>query len=508
VDRAAAVLPGFSLTTHNAEAVASICRALDGLPLALELAAPLVRVAEPAAVAQRLRDRFDVLTGAAGLPGRHRSLLAALDWSHELLDDDERMLFRRLSVFVGGATLPDIEAVCTGEDLSPAAILPLLARLSEASLVVTGPAEDVPDRRMTLLETTHIYAARQLAAAGEEEELRNRHAAHLCRVAEQADRELHGVDQQGWADRLAAELSNIHAALDWALRSDPTVGARLTAALGWFWFRETLVSEAREWTERALQSDAASDGRLRARLQAALGVARYLLGDAGGAVAAVEDALEGSARAADGATQAYAHFWRGWLAVLAGETDLALQHLTHCEELAPASGQEWLVPSALTARATAALLGGDLDTALAQTSTALADAAALGDLWGEAYAAWVRTHATWAAGDVAGAYAGARAAGRASRIMRHHGGVISSMHVLAATTALQGDPERGAVICGAVHALIETWQLPPAATEVQGHASHHAALEPLLTAEALADARERGAALTMAEAVALAGLEV
>lgn len=230
VERARAVDPDFNLDTQTAPAVVEICSRLDGLPLALELAAARVRNLPVAEIAARLGDRFRLLTGTARtvLP-RQQTLEATIAWSYELLPEDEKRLFRRLSVFAGGWTL----AAAEGVGPNPDRVLDLLARLVDRSLVVTDHAGDVP--RFFMLETIRDFAARELAESGEEKEAALRHAGWFLALAESA--ELQGPGQSGWAKTLSTEHENLRAAVIGALHhGEPETALRLGGALGWWWF--------------------------------------------------------------------------------------------------------------------------------------------------------------------------------------------------------------------------------------------------------------------------------
>ncbi|WP_406365422.1 BTAD domain-containing putative transcriptional regulator [Streptomyces sp. NBC_00645] len=221
LDRAAAVRPGFGGHAR----VAGICAALDGLPLAVELAAARLRTLTPDELADRLGDRFRVLSrGDRTKAPRHRTLRAVVEWSWDLLDDEERQLARRLTVFSGGATLAAVEAVCAvpyPEDL--------LASLVEKSLL-----ESV-DGRYRMLETIRAFAAEHLVSAGEEDRLRDAHAGYFLGLAEEAEPCLRGGGQLPWLDRLSAELGNLDAALRHLVSADPRRALLLMAALSWFW---------------------------------------------------------------------------------------------------------------------------------------------------------------------------------------------------------------------------------------------------------------------------------
>ncbi len=235
VDRAAAVRPGFAVDARNVTGVVAICRALDGMPLAIELAAARLRAMSPEQVAARLGDRFRLLTGGSrtALP-RHQTLRAVVDWSWDLLDDAERALWRRLVVFAGGATLEAAEQVCAGGEVREDAVLDLLTALVDKSLVVvTGDGQP----RYRMLETIRAYGLERLDAAGERERVRRAHAGYFLGLAEAAEPYLRGGEQLTWLARLTEDHDNLHAALRGAIGAgDAEVATRLVAALGWYWW--------------------------------------------------------------------------------------------------------------------------------------------------------------------------------------------------------------------------------------------------------------------------------
>ncbi|WP_176611347.1 BTAD domain-containing putative transcriptional regulator [Actinomadura sp. WMMB 499] len=245
-DRARAVRPGFAVDAATAADVVEICRALDGVPLAIELAAARLRALTPGQVAARLGDRFRLLSAGsrAALP-RHRTLRAVVDWSWDLLDDVERTVLRRLSVFAGGAT-PDAAArVCglTAPDApAPDDVLDVIAALIDKSLVLADGGTDV---RYRLLETVRVYAGERLGEAGEAGRIRAEHAACFLDLAERADPELRRADQLAWVDRLSADRDNLSAAIRHAVDArDVESALRLFGALMWFWFMRDMEIEA------------------------------------------------------------------------------------------------------------------------------------------------------------------------------------------------------------------------------------------------------------------------
>ncbi|HEX8345916.1 MAG TPA: BTAD domain-containing putative transcriptional regulator [Actinoplanes sp.] len=237
LDRAATARPEFRLDSDSAAPVLRICRQLDGIPLAIELAAARVTTLPVAELADRLRDRFSVLTaGPRTADRRQQTLRAAVDWSHRLLSDPEKVLFRRLAVFRGGWTLAAAEEVCAGDELSRADVFQVLAHLVDRSLVVADHGEGP---RFHLLETLRQYAAERLDEAGEATTVAAAHARRYTAEAEHGEPLLRGPDQGRLLRWLRTERDNIDAALGWCrsnAATEPDLGLRLVAALGWFWY--------------------------------------------------------------------------------------------------------------------------------------------------------------------------------------------------------------------------------------------------------------------------------
>lgn len=233
IERASSVSPTFRLTNQNAEAIALICRRLDGLPLAIELAAARVNVLAVQQIADRLDDRFALLTAGnrTALIPRHQTLRAAMDWSYDLLSDQEQILFRRLSVFAGGFTLEAAEATCAGGEIKRNEILDLLARLVDKSLIVAD-TQSRSEARFQLLETIRQYAQERLLASGEFDQIRNYQLDFFTNLAEDVEAKLNGADQVLWLDRLEADYDNIRAAISWSLENSAALtGLRLVEAL-------------------------------------------------------------------------------------------------------------------------------------------------------------------------------------------------------------------------------------------------------------------------------------
>jgi predicted ATPase/DNA-binding winged helix-turn-helix (wHTH) protein len=252
VERAQAVDPRFEIDEDNAVAVADICRQLDGLPLAIELAAARVHAMGPFALRKKLAARFKILTrGARNASPKHQTLYAAVDWSHELLGPDERALFRRLAVFVGGFDLDACEAVCDSVGPARLDVPEQLGRLVDRSLVISAPAP-LGTVRYRLLDTIRQYALEKLQAAGETRIVARAHLRHYTAMAEEAYQGRFEADAE-WLDLLERELDNVRAALEWAAENDRDAELALAGALGWFWSLHTEhAAEGRTRLARAL----------------------------------------------------------------------------------------------------------------------------------------------------------------------------------------------------------------------------------------------------------------
>lgn len=252
VERAGAARPYFAVDESTERAIRSLCARLDGIPLALELAAAWMRTLTPAQVEQGLDDRFDLLVRSPrGATGRHQTLAASIDWSHNLLEDVERRVFRRLAVFAGSFNLDAVLAVCSDATSDRATVMQALGRLVDASLVVAE--QQIDEARYRLLESIGAYAANRLTEASEDGTIRDRHLAHFLAVAEAAEPEL-DRDKDVWRVRMEPERDNLRAALDWGLAApDPDCGRRLAAALAWLWNLRATGREGISYLKRAIE---------------------------------------------------------------------------------------------------------------------------------------------------------------------------------------------------------------------------------------------------------------
>jgi predicted ATPase/DNA-binding winged helix-turn-helix (wHTH) protein len=281
LERAAAVDPGFALTSGNAATVADVCRRLDGIPLAIELAAARLNVLTIEQIYSRLNDRFRLLTGGSRTAvARQRTLEAAVDWSSDLLSEAERRLLRRLSVFAGGWTIETAEDVCSDAAVDRHAVLDLLSRLVDKSLIVVDN-EAAGNRRYRFLETVRQYSRERLTESGETAGIRNRHLAIFLDLARRAEPELTKADQVKWLNFLQAEHDNLRSALEWSLAA-PDSGERsleFVTMLSWFWLKRGYFAEGQRLLERALETGTTVRPGLRARALLGLGNMTFFQGD-------------------------------------------------------------------------------------------------------------------------------------------------------------------------------------------------------------------------------------
>ena len=293
VERASERRPGFALVPENAHHVAEVCRTLEGIPLAIELAAARVGTLSVGQLSGRLADSLKLLSGdGRTLTPRQRTLRGTLDWSHDLLSEPETVLFRRLSVFAGGWTLEASEAVASGGGVEEGEVLDLLSGLVEKSLVVTRETGEGA-LRYRMLEPVRQYALQRLEHSGEAEEIKRAHARHFLALAEGSEPGLWGEEQAAWFRRLELEHDNLGSVLSWSLEGeDPELGLRLAVALWRFWRARGHYDEGRGWLERYLAKADLASAEVRARALEAAGCLAYDQGDLERAVVAAEEGLE------------------------------------------------------------------------------------------------------------------------------------------------------------------------------------------------------------------------
>ena len=444
VERARLVAPDFALTPENAPSVAEVCRRLDGLPLAIELAAARVRLLRVEQIVARLNDRFRLLTGGSRttLP-RHQTLRAALDWSHDLLSPPEQMLLRRLSVFAGGFTLEAVEGICTGPGVAAAQALDVLAQLVDKSMVIveTDPAASVA--RYRLLETIREYCHEQASAAGEVAQLRTRHRAWFLALAEEAQRRGQGAEQVEWLDRLETEYDNLKAALSWRDQDSAShvFRLRLGAALWRFWEVRGLIREGRDWLESILADTGHDAPGARAR---ALNGAGNLARDLGDYERAAEHHAEAlRLRREVGDTLGVAASLNNLGAIAHDRARYASAEACFSEALPTwreASDQEGLALS-LNNLGRTRRFQGDYEQAAALGHESLGLFRAIDHAWGIARALNSLANTAHYQGDVAGARPLYEESLRLRRLVGDRSGIAVSLNSLALLRGLAGEIE-------------------------------------------------------------------
>jgi predicted ATPase/class 3 adenylate cyclase len=322
IERARAVKADFSVSNENAPAVAEICARLDGLPLAIELAAARIRILPLQKMLERLSNRLKLLKGGArDLPTRQQTLRGTIDWSYDLLEEGEKRLFARLSVFAGGRTLEAIEEICDPE--GGLEVLEVVEPLLEKSLLrqQEGPGGEP---RFVMLETIHEYAREKLQESGEAETIKHTHAEYFLTLAKDAEPELKGHGQLEWLERLEAENDNMRAALSWSLGgADAELGLRLAGALWWFWHVRGHMSEGQRWLEEGLAEKPGGPTGPRAKALSGLGRLVMAQGDLELGTKLLEESLALYRELGDDVGTARALTFLGYAANLQGDHERA-----------------------------------------------------------------------------------------------------------------------------------------------------------------------------------------
>src|SRR5919112_656247 len=456
VERARAVSPTFTLTEENAGAVAAICWRLDGLPLALELAAARTRFLDPASLFGRL-DRVLSTGWARDLPERQRTMRAALDWSHDLLSEGEQVLFRRLSVFAGGFRLEAAEAVGAVEDLEGEDTLDLLGRLVEQSLVLAEASAG--EMRYRMLEPVRQYALEKLEENLEEaEEVRRRHAGYYLALGEQAGRKLKGPEQPTWLGQLETELGNLRTAIGWSIENGEIERLARTSWFMWkFWWLRGHQDEGRRWMEWALGSEPdLLPASVRAKLLFVAATLGRGLGDSESTRPLIEESLAWFRRLEDGPGIADALCTAGLIALGQKQYDEGLAFLEESVDLNLKLGRKRAAGAMLGYAATVPLAQGDLAQArrLAERALSLSRASK-----GARDVVYVALHPMAAVARAEGDHE------RAARLLEEslmlsveigdESNVAYCLEGLAAVAASEDKLERAARLWGAAEALLE-----------------------------------------------------
>ena len=384
IERARSADPAFTPTLDNADILVSICRRLDGIPLAIELAAARVVVLSPEQIEARLQDRFRLLTGGARTAvARQRTLEATVDWSYQLLSDPERQLLSRLSVFPSSWTIEAAEHVCGGDGINQHDVLDLSSRLIDKSLLMPD-GDFAGERRHRLLETVRQYARERLMQADAAARLRERHFEYFNAEFRGVLTILSSHDQLPCLWRLRMEMENVRAALEWALTS-PTLaekGVELAGSLFWFWTKSGRFEEGKRWLEQALALPGPVRGSVRARALIGLAHMHLFQGRLVELSEVASEALSLGRDDGDAWVVTFALFLQATAAFESGDNELAEGRAREALEAADASADAWLRGPPLLILGHVAASKGDLDRAHSLYAESIAVLRQGGDSWG------------------------------------------------------------------------------------------------------------------------------
>jgi predicted ATPase len=460
-DRAACVLPHFRLTDGTRAPVRELCRRLDGIPLALELAAGRLPALSLDQVLHRLDDRFKLLTGGArsALP-RHQTLRTAVGWSHELCTPQERLLWARLSVFVGPFDLEAVEYICSGPELPAADVLDVLGELLAQSVVFRE--ETCMGVRYRMLDTVRAYGAEWLKALGDGERMRRRHRDWHMGLATWCELDWFSPRQAEVAARTESALPDLRAALEFCLEhhEDAHLGQHLAGTLWFYWVGCGRLAEGRHWLDRALAVDAAhEESRLKALW--VLGYVAVLQGDNAAAAAALHECREGADRTENPVAAAYAAHRLGCLALLSDDMPRAEELLRSA--LASYKDVGELNSNVLMGQVELAMslvFQNRLDDAVALCEEVQEICAERGELWSRAYALYVLAYAAWTGGDHRRARELLSQCIGIDHRFNDLVGLVLAIELLALVTASEGDPAEAAVLQGAAAPVWDSVGLP------------------------------------------------
>jgi predicted ATPase/class 3 adenylate cyclase/Tfp pilus assembly protein PilF len=505
VERAALGKSDFALTERNAAALAQICHRLDGIPLAIELAAARVKVMSVEQIATRLDDRFRLLTGGSRmLLPRHQTLRAAMDWSYDLLEEGERVLLRRLSVFAGGWVLEAAEAVCGGEGVEEWEVLELQAHLVEKSLVTVeeSPAGETHYR---MLGTVRQYARDRLVEAGEATGVRDRHRDWFLDLAERGGSELRGPDQAVWLERLEQEHDNLRAALEWsqADAGGAEAGLQLAGALYRFWHVRGYLTEGRQWLEGALTASTDVAALPRAKALHGAGYLAWAQADVVRARSLLEECLAMYRELGDKRGLARALNSSGLVPFEQGDLERAAALWEQGLSVAREIEARDLIATLLNNLGEIARIRGDYGQARALYEEALGNEVQ-GSTQGRSIRLFNLGFVACAQGDYEAARSFFTQGLVISRQLGDRVSIASCLEGFAGVYAMNGEPERAARLLGAGEALRKVANSPVQAGDRDEYDRFVAAARSALGEEAFAAALVEGHALSLEEAIELA----
>ncbi len=503
IERATAAFPGFKVTNQNAQVVAQVCRRLDGIPLAIELAATLVRVLGVEQIARRLDDRFRLLTGGSRTaPPRHQTLRAAIESSYDPLSEKERLLFRRLSVFAGNFALDAAEAVCAGEGLEGPEVLDILTQLVDNSLVAVDEANG--EIRYRLLEMIRHYGRDRLLESGEAATARSRHRDFFSTLAERAEPHLRGPDQAAWLQQLEMEHDNLRTALEWSVEiGEGEFALRLAGALRQFWLVRGYYHEGRRWFEEVLKRSGSASPALRGKALAGAGYLATYQGDHPEALSLLEESLTTRRQIGDREGIADSLYGLGRVAWRQQDFPRAVglyrEALAQFEEL----GAQDSVAMVLNSLGLVTGNQGDYGTARSLLEKSLAIRRRLGDKRGIALTGGNLAVFALHQGDYVVARALAREGLAIDRELRDARGSISDLEELGLLAAAQGQAARAARLLGAADALRANIGAPlsPSEHAFYDYDHHVAGIAAALGQEAFTAAWAEGRAMTLEQAI-------
>lgn len=457
-DRAAAVVPGFAITAENEAAVVRLCRRLEGIPLAIELACVRLRALTVDELALRLDDRFELLReGSRNLPERHQTLQALIDWSYDLCTPIEQLLWARSSVFAGGFSTDTLEDVCTDERLPVSALLDTVARLVDKSILIRG--EHAGHTRFRMLETLREYGRARLSESSEYATTARRHRDRYASLIRKAGEEWAGPRQEEWATLLQLEHANLRQALDYCMLdpSEARVGLEM-AAVPWFWGAMDHLTEARMWLDRGLLLHREPTIERVWALTTTAYIAGFQ-GDYDAVMTLAEQAHELAADLGDTRALAFTNHVLGFGRSLGGSVDLeaAVTLFTEALDQYRVSGIQDQYPQSLMVEMAATLImTGDFDRARVIADDLQERCAALGERWNLSYAHWLRGILEVLQGDPERAEQELLEAIRIKQVFRDTLGFGLTLESLAWVAAVKGEAERAARIFGATEQIWRT----------------------------------------------------
>jgi len=505
VERARAVSSTFSLTETNAAAVASICWRLGGIPLALELAAAKAKLLDPKMLLSRL-DRALSTSGGRDLPDRQRTMRATLDWSHDLLSEPERELFRRLSVFAGGFTLEAAEAVGTAASAGAEQVFDHLGTLVEQSLIVVQPPKAGGETRYGMLEPVRQYALEKLEKSGEGGTVSRSHAAYFLALAQRAYPEVLGERQVEWLERLDQEYGNLRAAMSWALDADDgATVVRMGWTLWYFWWARSYHREGRRWMEEVLKRPLPP--ALRGRALVVAGTLAWGHSDHERCRRYSEEGLEASRQAGDELAEAWARVGLGLSAMSVSDVEAATSHLQEALRSFRQLNEGYGVAHVTTFLGMVARMRGDEGQATPMFEEGLAAARRIGDRSSTYIALYNLAQAALSRGNYDGAEPLFEEGVTLSEQMGDRANVAYCLEGLAVVANARGEAERSGHLIGAAEGLHEAVGVPVYLYYEPYHSMYErtvATVRSWLGGEAFEEARERGHELTFEQAVGYA----